>query len=355
MISHKRALNAINNRKPDRPPLDYSGTPEVTARLMDYFDIDNQEDLLCKLGVDFRNVSPGYTGPKELIGMDWGARAGKDMWGIEWKSIETKYGTYYEIASNPLSKVNSLEEIEKYNWPDPDWVDLSNLKDEIEKINYKERKAIGFFGGRIFSNAWALRGFERFLMDLISRPEIATMIMEKVFNFHNEITNRALGVTDGLIDIITSGDDIGTQNGMILSPELWREKVKPWTRKLIEPFKKKGYKTFYHSDGDFTDVLEDFIDMGLDIVNPVQPKARNTDPESLRAKFGGRIAFSGGIDTQELLPFGTPETIKKEVIRTIEILGTTGGYIVAPSNNIQPDTPVENIISLYKTVQEYRY
>lgn len=355
MTSHKRVVSAINYIKPDRPPLDYSGTPEITANLMDYFDIESYDELLCKLGVDFRSISPIYIGPEEFIGMNWGSKAGKDIWGIVWKSIRTKFGTYYEIASNPLAKMNNLEEVEKYNWPNPDWIDVSNLGKEIEKINYKERKAIVFFGGRVFSTAWGLRGFENFLMDLIIQPEIAEILMEKVSNFYLEITRRAIKTTDGLIDIIFSGDDIGTQEGMMISPELWRRRIKPWTRKLIESYKREGYKTCYHSDGDFTDVMEDFIEMGLDIVNPIQPKARGTNPENLKARYGGRIAFWGGVDTQELLPLGTQESVKKEVIRTINILGDNGGYIVASSNAIQPDTPLENILALYKTVREYEY
>ena len=322
---------------------------------MDYFDIESYDELLYKLGVDFRYIWPRYIGPEELIGLDYGSRSGKDVWGIVWKPIRTKFSTYFEIESSPLSRANSLEEIEKYNWPNPDWIDVSNLKKEIERINYKEHKAIVFVTGRVFSNAWGLRGFEKFLMDLISQPEIAVMLMEKVSDFFFEIARRAIEATDGLIDIILSASDIGAQEGMMLSPELWRKRVKPWTSKLIEPFKKIGYKTFYHSDGEFTDVIEDFIGMGLDIVNPIQPKARNTNPENLKARFGGRIAFSGGIDTQELLPYGTSESVKKEVIRTINILGRNGGYIVASSNALQPDTPLENILSLYKTVQEYKY
>ena len=142
---------------------------------------------------------------------------------------------------------------------------------------------------------------------------------------------------------------------MIISPELWKKHVKPRTSKLIEPFKELGYITCYHSDGNITDVLEDFIEMGLDIVNPIQPKAKNTNPENLKAQFGEKIVFSGGIDTQELLPFGTSERIKKEVIRTINILGSKGGYIVFSSNALQPDVTIENILSLYKTVQKYKY
>jgi len=355
MNSYERVINAINYKKPDRPPLGYFATPEVTAKLMNYFNIKNYEKLLGMLGVDFRYISSNYIGPEEFIGMDYGIRIGKDIWGIVWKAIRTKFSTYYEIESSPLANINSLEEIEEYNWPDPDWIDVSNLKKEIEKINYNERKAIVFSAGRVFSNAWGLRGFEKFLIDLITQPEIAEMLMKKVSDFFFEVTRRAVEATGGLIDIIESLSDIGSQNGMILSPKLWRKYVKYWTGRLIEPFKKDGYKTSYHSDGDFTDVMDDLIEMGLDIVNPIQPKARNTDPENLKALFGDRIAFSGGIDIQELLPFGTPDDVKREVTRTINILGTNGGYIVASSNAIQPDTPLENILALYQTVREYNY
>ncbi len=355
MTPHERVINSIERKKPDRPPLAYSGTAEVTSMLMDVFKTREYEDLLEKLGVDFRYVHPCYVGPKELIGLNWGAMEGKDVWGIVWKEVRTSYGAYYEIAKNPMGKLRDIEEIDSYKWPDPDWIDVTNLKSKIEILNQKERKAIVFFAGRIFSTAWGLRGFETFLADLILQPEIINILMEKVLEFYHEVAKRALEATDGLIDIVFSADDIGTQNGMMISPELWRKYVKPWTRKLIKPFKEMGYKTCYHSDGDLIDVMDDFIEIGLDIINPVQPKAKNTNPENLRKKFGGRITFFGGIDTQELLPFGTPEKIKKEVRRIIKILGEDGGYIVAPSNNIQPDTPLKNILAVYDVVKKYNY
>jgi len=192
-------------------------------------------------------------------------------------------------------------------------------------------------------------------MDLTIQPEIANMIMKKVSDFFSELANRAIEATNGSIDIILSASDIGTNEGMMISPELWKKYVKPWTSRVIEPFSKLGYKTWYHSDGDFTEILEDFIEMGLDIIDPIQPKAKNNDPKNLKARFGGKIVFSGGIDQQELLPFRTPEIVRKEVTRTIDILGDNGGYIVSSSNALQPDVPLENILSLFKTVQEYKY
>lgn len=166
---------------------------------------------------------------------------------------------------------------------------------------------------------------------------------------------RAIEESDGQIDIIFSGGDIGTQRGMMLSPDLWRKYIKPWSKQLIKPFKEMGLKTFYHSCGSIVPVIEDFIEMGLDVLDPVQPKAEGMDPEYLKEHFGDRLSFHGGIDEQEILPLGAPEDVEKEVIRLINILGKNGGYIVAAAHAIQPDTPVENVLAMYRTACEYKY
>ena len=145
------------------------------------------------------------------------------------------------------------------------------------------------------------------------------------------------------------------QTGMMISPEIWRRYIKPRHAELIVPFKKMGLKTRYHSDGSLIPIIEDLIELGLNLLDPIQPKASGMDAENLYRLFGGRISFYGGIDTQNLLPHGTPEDIEKEVLRYIRTLGAAGGYVVAASNAIQPDVPVENILALFRTARNYTY
>jgi uroporphyrinogen decarboxylase len=153
----------------------------------------------------------------------------------------------------------------------------------------------------------------------------------------------------GKIDLILSGGDIGTQRGMMLSPDLWRKHIKPYSSQLIRTFKDMGLMTMYHSCGGIVPVIDDFIEMGLDILDPIQPLAKDMDAVSLKERFGNRVAFHGGIDEQELLPYGTVDDVRRETARIMEVLGSDGAYIVCPAHCIQPDTPPENVMALYET------
>ena len=202
-----------------------------------------------------------------------------------------------------------------------------------------------------------MRGFEQFFLDMIERPEFVYYMMEKVTTFYRDLTWRALDAAGDVIDIIWSSSDVGGQTNLLFSPQTWREQVKPWHQMLVTPFKEAGYKTRYHTDGAVAPIIEDLIDMGLDLLDPIQPNTPGMEPEELVEKFGGRLAYYGGINTQTILPYGTPTEVEREVLRYIDVLGRQNsyGYCVAASNAIQPDVPVENILSLFRTAQEYRY
>jgi uroporphyrinogen decarboxylase len=208
------------------------------------------------------------------------------------------------------------------------------------------------FGGGAFETPWYMRGMARFLMDLVEYPEIAEAICRHVADFYRRRTLRAIEESNGQIDIILSGGDIGTQKGMMLDPDLWRQHIKPYSETLIRPFKEMGLTTLYHSCGSIVPVIEDFIEMGVDILDPIQPKAAGMAAEELKRRFGKRLTFHGGIDEQELLPRGTPTEVSLEVRRLIQLFRDVGGYIVCPAHAIQPDTPVENIVALYEEANE---
>ena len=355
MTSYERVMAALNHEKPDRPPLNYFGTEETTQKLLSHLHLETIEDLRCYFGADMRYVSPKYVGPPEFSGPSGFATGGTDMWGVEWKPAANTFATYNEVASHPLAEARTLKELEAHNWPSPDWMSVSDLKEEIEALNQAEPRAIVLPAGGFFEIAWFLRGLEQFLMDMLQRPHFADFIHGKVTRFYKEVTTRALEASDGQIDIVWSSSDVGMQTGMICSPEMWREQIKPWHRELVVPFKEMGLKTRYHTDGSVEPIIEDLIEMGLDLLDPIQPKAEGMEAENLQAKFGGRISFYGGVDTQELLPFGTPQQVEEDVLRLIEVLGSNGGYVAAASNAVQPDVPVEYILALYRTAREYRY
>jgi uroporphyrinogen decarboxylase len=348
MNSYERVIKTLNHQKADRLPVDYVATPEFDRNIKKYLGLEKDEDLRRHLGVDIRRVKADYIGPEELNGESF-YDPGKDFLGVVWEPKENEFGTYNEIAYHPLAEVRSVEEVEEYSWPDPDWYDESNLVKEIERINQDERYAIIFYTEGAYETPWYMRGLERFMMDLVECPEIAQAISRKAAEFYKERTIRAIEATDGMIDLIGSGGDIGTQRGMMISPDLWRKHIKPYSAELITPFKKMGYHTFYHSCGSIIPVMEDFIEIGLDIMSPIQPKAKGMDAENLNRLFGGRITFHGGLDEQYLLPNGTPQDIEAETRRIMDALGTSGGYIISAAHAIQPDTPVGNILAMYRT------
>jgi len=277
------------------------------------------------------------------------AAEGKDFLGIVWKPVENEFATYNEIAFHPLGRVTTVREVEEYPWPSVDWFDYSHLSAEIDRINRDERYCINFFVGGAFETPWYMRGLPRFLMDLVECPDVAEAICQHATEFYKQRALRALEESKGRIDMVYSGGDIGTQRGMMLAPELWRKRIKPYSTQLIRTFKDMGLITMYHSCGSIVPVIEDLIEMGLDILDPIQPLAQGMEAAGLKQRFGDRLTFHGGIDEQRLLPHGTPGDVRREVLRLMEMLGKDGAYIVCPAHAIQPDTSPENVMAIYDT------
>jgi len=351
VTGYERIIKAVRRERADRLPIDYTTTPEAHAMLKRHLAIDDDEQLLQRIGCDVRRVDGRYVGPADMTGEPGIRAAGKDFWGIIRKPVRNEFGTYYEFDYHPLAHVTTVAEVEEYDWPSLDWFDFGHLSTDIDRLNRDGRYCIVYLAGSTFETPWYMRGMSRFLMDLIEYPDIAEAISRRVTDFYRQRTMRAIEQSGGKIDLILSGSDIGTQRGMMLAPDQWRRYLKSYTAELISPFKKMGLLTMYHSCGSILPVIEDFIGMGLDILDPIQPAAAGMDPASLAEQFGDRLTFHGGIDEQHLLPHGTPDEVRAEVTRTMEILGRKGGYIVAPAHAIQPDTPPENIVALYDTVQ----
>lgn len=344
----ERILAAIRHQRTDRPPMDYVATPEFNAKLKRHLGVEEDEELRRRLNVDIRRVEGRFVGPEDMTGAAGVSALGRDFLGIVWKPVQNEFATYNEIAFHPLGDATTVQEIEAYSWPSVDWFDFAHLKEEIARINAEHRYAILLFAGGAFETPWYMRGLPRFLMDLVECPEIAEAICRRVVDFYKSRTLRAIEEADGQIDIILSGGDIGTQRGMMLDPDLWREHIKPYSEQLIGTFKDLGLTTYYHSCGSIVPVIEDFIEMGLDILDPIQPGAAGMEAEALKCQFGQRLAFHGGIDEQRLLPRGSPAEVRQEVRRLLDLFADDGGYIVCPAHAVQPDTPVENIVALYE-------
>ena len=359
MDSRQRILAACQPRRCDRPATSLTFTSEALELMRLYLgmskDSDNlHNDVLDELDTDLRWVGPPFIGPEERSTPTLHGE-GTDFWGIGYTKVETTTNTYFEMTHHPLAEAKTVADIESHDWPSLDWWDYSAIPDLIERTNCAGRRAIAYHAGGCFETPWYMRGLEQFLIDLVTQPEIPAAVCRHVEEFYRERALRVVEASGGKIDIINSGGDIGEQQRMLLSPNLWRERIKPFTAGLITPFKKMGLHTFYHSDGSIVPVIDDLIKMGLDILDPIQVGAVGMRPEEIFPRFGDRLSFHGAIDEQHLLPCGTASEVYEETVRTIDILGQRGGYIVSATHAVQADTPAKNVAAMVKAAQDYRW
>jgi uroporphyrinogen decarboxylase len=257
-------------------------------------------------------------------------------------------------VKSPLEEITFVEELERYPWPKVEWFDYKNIKSQIDKINdNKEEFSINFFGGKIFEIAWYMRGFEQTLVDLYENLDIFNKIMEEIFKFYIGFSKEVIREGDNQIDIVCTGDDIGTQRGMMMSPGIWEKYIKPWHKNFNDYFHKNGLKIRYHSCGNITLVIDSLIDMGVDILNPLQFSAESMlTPKELKKQYGNRLCFQGGIDIQHSLLEMSIDEIREETRKIIDVLGRDGGYIVEGTHNFQGDVPAEKIVAVYNEAKK---
>jgi len=344
-------------RRPDRPPTSLRCTPEIWQALRQYLGAQTNNAVLDALDVDWRGIyliALPFLGPQERSAIPLGS-VGTDYWGCHIRAAQNPFNTYFEFYDPPLAYCETAADVEAYDWPSLDWWDYSAINRLIDEATQKDRRAIMFFAGGAFETPWYMRGFEQFLMDLVVNPEIAEAMCRRVQEYCYQIALRVLDAAKGRIDIMGSGGDVGGQLGMIISPAIWRKRVKPFSARLITPFKKMGLKTFYHSCGSIVPIIPDLIEVGLDILEPIQVGTAGMTPEELFPAFGERLSFNGAIDTVQLLPHATPAEVYRETTRIIDILGRNGGYMVSPAHQVQGDTPVENVIAVFGAARHYRW
>jgi uroporphyrinogen decarboxylase len=354
MNSRERVLAAASRQRTDRPPTSLRCTPEAWKSLREHLDVETDNDALDALDVDLRWVSLPFIGPAERSAIPLGSE-GTDYWGCHIRKAANEFNTYYEFYDFPLAGAESVADVNRHSWPELDWWDYASIAPAIEMANRKEPRAIMFMAGGTFETPWYLRGFERFLMDLYDKPEIAAAICTRVEEYYRKRAFQVLEAGGGRIDIIASGGDIGSERGLMLSPKLWRERIKPFSAGLTRTFKQLGLTTFYHSCGSIVPVIDDLIEIGVDILDPIQVSAADMNPEALSTRFGERLSFNGAIDEVRLLPHATADEVYHETTRMIDILGRHGGYIVSPSHQVQGDTPPENIVAVFDAARDYRW
>jgi uroporphyrinogen decarboxylase len=275
-----------------------------------------------------------------------------DEWGVGWQSTSytTPFGVgrYTEIAGHPLADEQAIQ---SYRPPDPSRPELYAEAERVMRDYQGEYWIVGVTVTTIFETAWALRGYERLLTDFALNPEIAETILEIPYRYHLYAAKKLVQMG---VDMIWLGDDIGAQNRMLISPAMWRRFLKPRLANFIAEIKglNPALKVAYHSDGEISPVIPDLIEIGLDVLNPVQPASM--DPAKLKAQYGERLCFWGTIDEQHTLPFGTPEQVRAEVVERIRTVGVDGGLILGPTHHVQLDTPLENFWAMVEGIVDCR-
>jgi uroporphyrinogen decarboxylase len=351
LSSWERVEMALAHREPDRVPFDFWAVPEVWDKLGTALEV-GEEQILRLLGIDCRMVATRYVGTR-ACGLPDGTFV--DAWGTHRRHVANEFGTYDEYASHPLAGAETVADILDWEWASPDDWDVSEVHEQCARLNAGVRYHLRYEVGGIFEWSWAVRGFERFLLDLIEKPEIACVIMDRFTDIYIENTVRVVEAAGGLLDMVYTYDDVGIQNGLLLSPRMWRKYILPRHQRLNAAIQGARYpvKIMYHSCGAVYPLIAAFVDeMGIDVLNPLQPRAAGMDMARIKAEFGDRLAFHGAIDIQHTLPHGTPEDVQAEVRERNEVLGRGGGYICTSAHYIQADTPLENVIAMYTTPRE---
>lgn len=349
--SRERVRLALSHQETDRVPIAMvcSGINKPAKDMLEeYLRRERNltvEDYLEPI-IDIVAIGPDYIGPT--------LSSGKDIWGVHRKSLSYGKGSYDEIDHYPLTQVKSVDELNLYQWPSPDWWDYNVIPDKIRAANANREHAIIFSSGNIFETTWYMRGFEQIFMDLMINPDIVHSIMDKVTCFFIEFSKRTLSMAEEMIDLAFTADDIAGQQGLLMSLDMWERHIKPYHIRLNKVLHEFGVKVMYHSDGTVMDAVPGLIDMGIDVLQALQFSAHGMDPVILKEKYGDKLCFEGGIDVQTTLPFGTVEDVRREVEDRIHILGRNGGYILGPSHAIQAGTPPENIVAMFDTATGFR-
>jgi uroporphyrinogen decarboxylase len=374
MTSRQRVITALDHQEPDRVPFDCTFGNLAYSRLEKHLGFKPQSEV--RPGGPALNVRPsvefmqtlqvdlyyiGLSQAKNAPVFEYGMETYTDEWGVRYRKIENPSGFNYEVDSHPLMHAG-VQDLGNYQWPDPDDPTLvdgleTRARDLYEKT---ELALVGKFSSSLFEQAFILRGMEQLLMDLSLNPDFACALMDKLADLAIKQIQAGLKVCGKYIQILRlAGDDMGHQRGTLLSPTMFRQIIKPRFARLYREAKSLFHqynpngKLMAHTDGDVYPLIPDYIEMGLDVLNPVQPYVTEMEHDRLKREFGDRLCFHGGMDIQRVLPFGKPDEVFSEAIKVMRALGSGGGLILAPTHYLLPDVPPENVMALRDAVLEF--
>ena len=345
MNNKERGLAPFKRLGMDRFPMWYGADPEFTRNLVNFLGATDEDNALYDiLDMDYMTIRPVYSGgplkkyPDGSVDTIWGVR---------------RNGYYYGMSvSHPMESFETVEQVTGYKFPDPNDFNVDISNEQKKKVH--DHCLIGGTWAPFFHDSVELRGMERFFIDMYENPSLANAIVEKCFEFYHELDRRTFEKYGDMIDMYFIGNDFGSQRQLLMPPELWRKFYKPYLKKLIEQARSYGCVTAVHSCGSIRSIIPDLLDIGVDAINPIQVNAEQMDPEALVNEFGSDAVFFGGIDENNILMNATPEKVREETRRIIDILGKHGRYIVAPSHDyLIPEVPAVNVAAMYDEAQKY--
>jgi uroporphyrinogen decarboxylase len=359
MKHRDRVLTALHHEVPDRCPMQISFTPEFADRLRGELSIRGAQVHNPHGGGNTYALERAIEEDLLLTSVGWANSYYQDddtytdEWGVTWRAhpYETPFGTghYTEMVGHPLAADDAID---SYVGPDPHRPELYLEAERVLRDYKDEYWIVGVTVTTIFETAWALRGYQQMLMDLVVDRDLADRILEIPYQYHLAAAKKLVEMG---VDMIWVGDDIGTQRAMLMAPETWRSLLKPRMANYIATLKaiNPSVKIAYHSDGVITPIVPDLIEIGLDVLNPIQPACM--DPAEVKQQFGDKLCFWGSIDEQHTLPFGSPADVRAEVLRRLQTIGKQGGLILGPTHHVQLDTPMENFWAMANTITQTRY
>lgn len=340
MNSRERVLTALRHQQPDRTPCDFWAEPPAWKRLFAHVGHSDKDRLLDDLGVDVRHLEAPAP-PERAVG----GSVFQNFWGERYIYNQTPWGPMREDVAGALAGATSLAELEAFEWPTPDCLDRSQLQAQCHRY---EDHALLYGFADVWQRPALVRGWEDMFLDMAERPDRVHFLCRKFTDFYLEDYTRAAEITDGRIDLYLVISDLGTQRGPLISLTMFREFVAPYLKEMTDCIHGLGGRALFHSCGMIRPFIPDLIELGVDVLDPIQPAAPAMQPENLKREFGDRLCFHGGLDMQNLLPKATPAEVEAETRRYCEVLGAGGGYIIGPAHLFQPDVPPENILAAYR-------
>ena len=364
MNAKERLLTTLDHREPDRVPLTANLSRDTQMKLRDHYGVKTSEDLYEKLGVESGRAGIGIGPPTdwkptaELLefcretGYDaHGQHTTYEEWGIKRKLGSRMPDTtlrQFFFTNHPWGRFTEVSEVEEVELPDLDAPGRFDQAIRVVKDYTDTRLIFGGLGHVQWTKAWELRGMMTFMKDLHTNVRMAAAILDRLNDYYVDVADRLLDIgAEGL----SFGEDWGTNKSMFIPPKMWREIFKPRYKRLFDRAKRGGGFVHFHSDGNITPIVGDLVEIGVDILNPVQPECM--DQLEVKKNYGDEITIDTGISVQKTLPYGTVDDVRKEALHAMKNLAPGGGFIYGTSHMALYDVPVENVVALYDTCRKY--